>query len=189
MSNPYEKGSERAMIWEQGFNAAKQEVKGSVTDFDTFWKAYPNKTHKGTALAAWKKLKPPLADVLVTLAWKKKSTAWADADFIPHPASWLNALGWLDEKPFDRAEAKKALPPIFICPHTDITTEKKFQIRGGIAIVSLTDKCQCGQVFPPQTYSLTDLKASLKLTPGLEATRVLLAELTKFSEQELGPQT
>lgn len=69
--------------------------------FDEFWQAYPKKVSKGDALRAWQKNKPDLQTVLNALAWQKKSQEWTKdgGQYIPHPASYLNAQKYLDEKP------------------------------------------------------------------------------------------
>lgn len=70
-------------------------------DFETFWLNYPRKKNKGTALKAWLKLKPRIDDVLFALSWQRESVDWQknDGQFIPYPASYLNAHGWKDEEP------------------------------------------------------------------------------------------
>ena len=77
--------------------------------FEKFWKAYPKRTHKGDAKKAWKKVKEPRATlqlILLALKWQKKSDQWEKdgGQFIPYPASYLNAWGWLDENPDARQE-------------------------------------------------------------------------------------
>ena len=74
--------------------------------FSAFWKAYPKKRGKAAALKAWKKLKPPLPKVFETLAAFEASKEWRkdNGQFIPYPASWLNAGGWDDELPTVSAE-------------------------------------------------------------------------------------
>ena len=64
-------------------------------DFETFWKAFPRRIGKGEAARKWAALKPPLDAVLKALAWQVP--AWTDPKFIPHPTTWLNRHGWLDE--------------------------------------------------------------------------------------------
>lgn len=67
--------------------------------FDTLWGAYPKKRSKGAAEKAFAKIAPDdacLTDMLAGLARCKASSDWARG-FTPHPASWLNAKGWLDE--------------------------------------------------------------------------------------------
>lgn len=70
-------------------------------EFETFWLNYPKKRNKGTALKAWLKLKPRIDDVLFALSWQRESIDWQknDGQFIPYPASYLNAHGWKDEEP------------------------------------------------------------------------------------------
>lgn len=70
--------------------------------FDDFWKSYPKKASKKTALKAWKRLKLSDRDVdkiLTSLEAHKSSDQWVkDAGrFIPHPATWLNQERWDDE--------------------------------------------------------------------------------------------
>ena len=67
--------------------------------FAAFWSAYPKKRGKLDAKRAWKARKPPLQKVLNTLAGLSASHEWRkdNGQFIPYPASWLNAGGWDDE--------------------------------------------------------------------------------------------
>jgi hypothetical protein len=62
--------------------------------FNKFWKAYPKKTGKGKAMKAWPG--DEMLDVILeALAWQV--TTW-DPQFTKHPATWLNARCWEDEK-------------------------------------------------------------------------------------------
>lgn len=69
--------------------------------FETFWTAYPKKKNKGQAEQAFAKLKPD-SDLLQTILNAVEGAAsgadWLknEGQFIPYPASWLNAKGWLD---------------------------------------------------------------------------------------------
>lgn len=67
--------------------------------FSRFWQAYPKKSAKVNAAAAWSKHKcDAIADeILTALELHKKTAQWKDRQFIPHPASWLNARRWEDE--------------------------------------------------------------------------------------------
>ena len=70
--------------------------------FDKFWSAYPKKRSKGYAKKVWLKIKPDeelfkimldkITEAKKTNDWKKKN-----GDFIPYPATWLNAEAWEDE--------------------------------------------------------------------------------------------
>lgn len=82
-----------------------QEKQPSLQErrFAEFWQAYPKKKSKGQAERAWKKIKPDTEtfdQIIAAIAnnlennpdWKKQS-----GQYIPYPATWLNAKGWLDE--------------------------------------------------------------------------------------------
>jgi hypothetical protein len=77
-----------------------------MTDFETFWKAYPKKKSKLQALRTWEKLakiRPPIEELLAAIARARKSDSWAKAggQYIPYPSSWLNNGGWMDEEEVD----------------------------------------------------------------------------------------
>jgi hypothetical protein len=76
-------------------------------DFLTFWTLYPKKKGKGQAEKAWVKQQPPLESIRTALEWQKNQPDWVkdDGQFIPHPASYLNARGWEDE-PFNPVPTK-----------------------------------------------------------------------------------
>ena len=66
--------------------------------FLDFWTAYPRKTAKGAAWKAW----PGdgiLPAILSALEWQAALPNWQDWQFIKHPATYLNARMWEDEKP------------------------------------------------------------------------------------------
>lgn len=72
--------------------------------FEQFWAAYPKRVSKGAARKAWAKLKPSeqlLQAILAGIGRAKTSAQWLrdDGRFVPHPATWLNAEGWLDDPP------------------------------------------------------------------------------------------
>jgi len=70
--------------------------------FNTFWQAYPKKRSKGDAIKAWAKLKPDeelFERIMQGLEKAKSSYDWQKdgGQYIPYPATWLNATGWEDE--------------------------------------------------------------------------------------------
>lgn len=71
------------------------------TPFDTFWREYPKKKSKGQARTAFDKaLKKTDFDTIMTaLRALKETKQWTknDREFVPYPATWLNAEGWEDE--------------------------------------------------------------------------------------------
>lgn len=65
--------------------------------FDAFWSAYPRKVGKRTALAAYARAcKRANADDILT-GLLRQVPAWTDPQYVPHPTTWLNRDGWLDE--------------------------------------------------------------------------------------------
>jgi hypothetical protein len=83
--------------------SAHQEVSEVIveTPFDTFWREYPKKKSKGQARTAFNKaLKKTTFDIIMTaLRALKETKQWTKngGEFIPYPATWLNAEGWEDE--------------------------------------------------------------------------------------------
>lgn len=72
--------------------------------FEQFWDAYPKKKSKGAARKAWDKLhvdSTMLATILQAIERAKQSEDWQKdgGQYIPYPATWLNAEGWEDEEP------------------------------------------------------------------------------------------
>jgi hypothetical protein len=87
------------------YSAAKSTANGTANaeGFAAFWAAYPKKKNKGDALKAWVKLGPDqaLCDLIVSKIDEQRGQdpEWTrdGGQYIPHPASWLNARGWEDE--------------------------------------------------------------------------------------------
>lgn len=68
--------------------------------FDRFYSSYPKKKSRKAAERAFAKINPSdqqLELILAAIERAVKSEQWGDPQFIPHPASWLNAEGWADE--------------------------------------------------------------------------------------------
>ncbi|HMM40095.1 MAG TPA: hypothetical protein PKB11_15155 [Desulfovibrio sp.] len=71
-----------------------------LRDFERFWAAYPKKTNRKAALAAWRAVDtPPLDRLLAALAAQSASPQWAreQGRFIPNPASWISQARWTDQ--------------------------------------------------------------------------------------------
>lgn len=67
--------------------------------FEAFWRKYPRKDNKQTALKAWCKLKPDRAlcvQMSAALERDKRSKQWCkdDGEFIPCASTWLNQRRW-----------------------------------------------------------------------------------------------
>lgn len=69
--------------------------------FDTFWREYPKKKSKGTALKAFNKAlkRTDFDTIMEALRALKGSNEWTKdgGQYVPYPATWLNADGWNDE--------------------------------------------------------------------------------------------
>lgn len=75
---------------------------GEEERFGVFWQAYPKKVGKDAARKAFEKRTVGddlLARMLGAIEQQKHSREWVkdDGQFIPHPATWLNAGRWEDE--------------------------------------------------------------------------------------------
>ncbi len=73
-----------------------------MTEFDTFWKAYPKKVAKGDARKAWTttaRIRPPMEELLKAVENHCQSDQWRknDGEFIPYPATYLRQERWSDE--------------------------------------------------------------------------------------------
>ncbi len=69
--------------------------------FDEFWESYPKKRRKGQAERAWVKTNPDdalFAQIIEGLERARKSRDWIKegGQYVPYPATWLNAKGWED---------------------------------------------------------------------------------------------
>ena len=73
-----------------------------MTEFDTFWRAYPKRVAKGDAKKAWSQtqnIRPALPYLLAAIESQMRSDQWRknDGQFIPYPATWLRQERWDDE--------------------------------------------------------------------------------------------
>ena len=99
-------------------------------NFNDFYALYPRKMARKDAERAWNKLTPAeQAECLEAMPnylkyWKVKETA---KDFIPYPASFLNAQRWTDELDIEPIVSKKPELPFYA---TEELTLKKAQEVG-----------------------------------------------------------
>lgn len=111
-------------------------------EFDQFWKLYPRKVGKQTALKAWEKLKPDMilfAEIEKSLELAKRSPDWLKSagQFIPHPSVWLNGRRWEDEQdpsaalPFEQiGEAYNEICGKVFKPCEVMTPDRMLLVRG-----------------------------------------------------------
>ncbi len=83
-------------------NSIEYNICSNENLFEAFWEAYPKKKNKGNA-EKWFKAHKPSKELVNTMLEKlkqqKDSNDWKknDGQFIPYPATWLNAKAWEDE--------------------------------------------------------------------------------------------
>ena len=67
-------------------------------EFEAFWRMYPRRVGKEAARRAWKKARARVgAETILT---GLSAARWPEeAEFIPHPSTWLNQGRWDDEAP------------------------------------------------------------------------------------------
>jgi len=81
----------------------KRKNKEIYALFEQFWRAYPKKKAKDSALKAFQKVKPDgelLSSMLKAIEKSKATNDWLKdgGQFIPYPATWLNNRRWEDEE-------------------------------------------------------------------------------------------
>lgn len=91
------------------------QARESDTDFfDEFWKAYPRKVSKQSALKAWKGAKADkLAEQIIADVQRRCETEWKgqEMQYIPFPTTYLHQRRWEDETaPQERRTAQKPEP-------------------------------------------------------------------------------
>lgn len=92
-------------------------AKGDVSQssgFDEFWKLYPRKLAKKHALIAYNRAlkRVPHSDIMEGLARALKFWEGTEAEFIPHPTTWLNGDRWEDDYP-QPAQRKATAADVF----------------------------------------------------------------------------
>ena len=69
-----------------------------IERFELFWKKYPRKVAKPSALKVWLRVKPDdLLTQKMIVAIDKQGLCNREIQFVPHPATWLNQSRWEDE--------------------------------------------------------------------------------------------
>lgn len=85
--------------------------------FEVFWAACPRKVGKGAAEKIWRTMNPDetlALKIVKAMTEQRNQEQWKreGGKFIPHPSTWLNRKGWLDEiaanPTADRYDARKA---------------------------------------------------------------------------------
>jgi uncharacterized protein YdaU (DUF1376 family) len=75
----------------------EEEDNKKTSSFDDFWTAYPRKTAKGAAVAAWvKAIKKATAEEIIKAAQAYRDDVNREEGFTAHASTWLNQERWLD---------------------------------------------------------------------------------------------
>jgi len=104
-SDEFEKGHQKGQQGaSKGPHTRTKEQKNNTytLDFNAFYAAYPKKRDPDRAWKAWQKRngdRPDIAVLLEAIKKQSESLDWkkSGGQFIPYPASWLNAGGWNNE--------------------------------------------------------------------------------------------
>lgn len=83
-----------------------KDLSGSPDEFDLFWAAYPRKEAKAKAKPAFAKQRASRDLPAILADLRGRSDEWRDRQFIPLPASYLNARRWEDERELALAGAE-----------------------------------------------------------------------------------
>jgi len=86
--------------------------------FAEFWEVYPKKVAKQEAEKVWRKLRVDSAlfeAIMQGVERWKQSAQWADTQFVPHPATFLNGKRWEDHVPATAMHGRNgsASSPVF----------------------------------------------------------------------------
>lgn len=87
-----------------GESASRPAARPPAGGFEAFYAAYPRKVKPKEARKAWDRLKPDAAlqaRILAAVEAQKRTEQWRKegGQFIPYPATWLNAGEWDNEIP------------------------------------------------------------------------------------------
>lgn len=110
----------------------------SLELFNQFWAQHPRKDKKIDALKAWKKIKnldDVFPDIMRGLARDKLSRQWTkdNGEFIPLPATWLNARQWEDEGiQSDYADTESGKPASRHDENMDVAKKMLAKVKGGV---------------------------------------------------------
>jgi len=114
----------------------RRNLKAVEEAFEAFWQAYPRKTGKGAARAAWAKNNlPPIEEILIALRKAIQSQDWQKerGKFIPHPSTWINQARYEDEGMDYAALSQRPQRPVFNTPvtNTDARAFREWMIGQG----------------------------------------------------------
>ena len=108
--------SEKGAAADRKDRATTRTTSGLQDRVARFYAAYPKKKSRAAAEKAFAKLNPDeqlVTAMLASIERAMTSGTWSDPKFIPHPATWLNAAGWLDEIQTEYSDDELAVIRLF----------------------------------------------------------------------------
>ena len=93
-------------------NIKQEKVILYSSDFESFWKCYPNKKEKPHAYKCWQKINGQRPDLEIILTAIQKQKDWrknADGEFRPewkNPATWINKGCWDDIPDIEKEKSR-----------------------------------------------------------------------------------
>lgn len=108
--------SEKGAAADRKDRATTSTTSGLQDRFARFYAAYPKKKSRAAAEKVFAKLKPDeqlVTAMLASIERAMTSGTWSDPKFIPYPATWLGAMGWLDEIQTEYSTAERAVIQAF----------------------------------------------------------------------------
>jgi phage replication O-like protein O len=115
-------------------NQQKKSTCANADAFARFWAAYPKRKSRAQAEKAFAKIDPSeqlMATIIEAIERAKTSEDWrkAKGQFVPYPATWLNARGWEDEG--QDQVAQEVVPEQAHIPHGGFAmTDGRYRLNG-----------------------------------------------------------
>ena len=103
----------------------KDRLVESNSAFESFWDIYPKKKSKQSALKAFTKHykeMPPIETLINHISMMAMTKDWQkeNGQYIPYPATWLNAHGWNDEINLSEKDKYEAVRKQLGLSHTEM---------------------------------------------------------------------
>lgn len=135
----------------------------SAAGFDEFWLAYPKKRAKPHALKVWRNRKcEAIAPQIIAAVrvWSGNPDWLKDSgQYIPHPATWLNAERWLDELPgAASADPRKSLVSDWLVAHKPEAAALFTRLRQNVPAFSSCSDEQLTQSPPREIVDAVEAK-------------------------------
>ena len=96
------RGANEGQQWNKDNKANKEKQNIYMPDFEKFWKAYPKKVGKQSAIKIFQKIDPMSEElfekIIAEVEWQKKFGSMQDKQYCKDPERWLRDKRWEDER-------------------------------------------------------------------------------------------